>query len=458
MVVKPTKETSCGLLFVVACAYLGPFSFGYTIGYSSPAIPQLEKGKYLQGSQSGWFGSLLTVGAMIGGPLAGWFVEKYGRKWTITMSAFPFILGWLSILTANDVSWLLIGRLLCGLASGMVTVCVPIYIAEVSTSANRGMLGSGVQLTITVGILAAYVAGMYTDWFVMALIGVIPAILTLVLMLCLPETPHWLLMNDKKSDALKALSQLRSKYSDIQLECRDIEDGMDVKETFSWSEFKKPELSRPLMISVMIMVFQQLSGINCVMFYTVSIFKDAGLTETGSGLANSNVATVIIGAVQVAATLVACYLMDKLGRRKLLIIAGCLMCLSCFFFGIYYHMKAVSGSQNGQMAIVCLVAYIIGFSLGWGPIPMLIMAEIFPSRVRGTASSIANLINWSCAFIVTKEFVYLQEVLGPAVTFWLFAFSCMASVLYVWRRLPETKGKSLEDIELFFLGKSLLYV
>lgn len=458
MVVKPSGQTSCGLLFVVACAYLGPFSFGYTIGYSSPAIPQLEHDRLLEGSQAGWFGSLLTVGAMIGGPIAGWFVEKYGRKWTINISAFPFILGWLSILSAKTFGWLLIGRFLCGFASGMVTVCVPIYIAEVSTSAIRGMLGSGVQLTITIGILSAYVAGMYTNWYTMAMIGIVPAVLTLVVMLCVPETPHWLLMNDKKSDALKALSQLRSKYSDIQLECRDIEDGMDVKETFSWSEFKKPELSRPLIISVMIMVFQQLSGINAVMFYTVSIFKDAGLTETGSGLANSNVATVIIGAVQVAATLLACFLMDKLGRRKLLITAGCLMCLSCFVFGIYY-MKASSGtSQNGQLAIVCLVVYIIGFSLGWGPIPMLIMAEIFPSRVRGTAGSIANLINWTCAFIVTKEFVYLQEVLGPAVTFWLFSFSCMASVLYVWRRLPETKGKSLEDIELFFLGKSLLYV
>lgn len=456
---KTPKEMSCGLLFVVACAYLGPFSFGYTIGYSSPAIPQLERDNLLNSTMSGWFGSLLTLGAMVGVPLAGWLVEKYGRKRTITVSSFPFILAWLSILTAKTVSGLLVGRLLCGLASGMVMVCVPIYIAEVSPSTIRGMLGSGIQLTITVGILVAYVAGLYTDWYHMALMGMVPAVLTLILIMCIPETPHWLLMNEKKTEAAKALSQLRSKYSDIQMECKDIEDGIDVKEAFSWSEFKRPELSKPLVICLMIMAFQQLSGINCVMFYTVSIFKDAGLSETGSGLANSNIATVIIGAVQVAATLIACYLIDRLGRRRLLIIAGSLMCLSCFFFGIYYYTRSSDpGSHNGQLAIICLVAYIIGFSLGWGPIPALIMAEIFPSRVRGTAGSIANLTNWGCAFIVTKEFVYMQEVLGPAVTFWLFALSCMASVLYVWRRLPETKGKSLEDIELFFLGKSLLYV
>ena len=457
MVITP-REDLCRLFFVVACAYLGPFSFGYTIGYSSPAIPQLEYDKLLVGSQSGWFGSLLTVGAMLGGPAAGWLVEKYGRKWTINISSFPFILGWLSILHASSVNGLLFGRLMCGFASGMITVCAPIYIAEVSTSAIRGMLGAGVQLLVTIGILVAYVAGMYYNWYQMALIGIVPAVLSLILMLFVPETPRWLLLNDRKSDAVKALAQIRSKYADIQLECRDIEDGLDVKETFLWSEFKKPELFRPLTISLLIMLFQQFSGINAVMFYTVSIFKDAGLTETGSGLANSNMATVIIGAVQVAATLMACYLIDKLGRRKLLIIAGCLMCLSCFFFGIYYQMKTAEGNQNGQLAIICLVVYIIGFSLGWGPVPMLLIPEIFPSRARGTASSIANLTNWFCAFIVTKEFVFLQEVLGPAITFWLFALSCMVSVLYVWKRLPETKGKSLEDIELYFLGKSLLYV
>ena len=459
MASKAPRDTPCGLLLVVACAYLGPLSFGYSIGYSSPAIPQLEKISMLDSVMSGWFGSLLTVGGMIGGPVAGWLVEKFGRKWTIGSSAVPFILGWLCILSADTVRGLLMGRFLCGLASGMTMVCVPVYIAEVSTSAVRGMLGSGVQLVITVGILAAYVAGLYSDWWHMAAYALIPAILSFAVVTFIPETPHFLLMNEQKSEAAKALTQLRSKYTDVQLECRDIEDGMEVKESFSWSEFKRPELSKPLIIALMIMVFQQLSGINCVMFYTVSIFKDAGLSETESGLANSNVATVIIGAVQVMATLVACYLMDRLGRRKLLMTAGCLMCLSCFVFGIYYNMQsAAAGSQSGQLAIICLVVYIVGFSLGWGPIPALIIAEIFPSRARGRASSIANFTNWLCAFIVTKEFVYLQEVLGPALTFWLFAFSCMASVLYVWRRVPETKGKSLEDIELFFLGKSLLHV
>ena len=457
MVITP-RENPYKLFIIVACAYLGPFSFGYTIGYSSPAIPQLENEKLLSSSQSGWFGSLLTVGAMLGGPVAGWFVEKYGRKWTINISSFPFILGWLSILQSSRVNWLLFGRLMCGFASGMITVCAPIYIAEVATSAIRGMLGAGIQLTITLGILSAYVAGMYYNWYQMAMIGIVPAILALILMMFVPETPRWLILNDRKADAVKSLAQLRPKYADVQLECRDIEDGLDAKETFLWSEFKKPELLKPLTISLIIMAFQQFSGINAVMFYTVSIFKDAGLTETGAGLANSNVATVIIGVVQVVATLVACYFMDKLGRRRLLITAGCLMCVSCFFFGIYYNMKTPGGSQYGQFAIICLVVYIIGFSLGWGPIPMLLMSEIFPSRARGTASSIAVLTNWFCAFVVTKEFVFIQELLGPAMTFWLFSFSCMASVLYVWKKVPETKGKSLEDIELYFLGKSLLYV
>lgn len=450
---KKIDGSACRLVFAVACALLGPFSFGFTIGYSSPAIPELEKIGYLTGSESGWFGSLLTVGAMLGGPIAGWCIEKYGRKATMRLTSVPYIIGWLCIYSAAGSGALFVGRFLCGLASGLVTVCVPVYIAEVSTNSMRGTLGAGVQLSITVGILTAYASGITCSWSNMAMIGLIPAVLTIVVLNFIPETPRWLLMNGRKNEAVIALGQLRHPHADCEDECRDIEEGLDVKEVFVLSEFKKPELSRPLMISVIIMVFQQFSGINAIMFYTVSIFKNAGLE-------NSEMATVVIGVVQVVATLVACALMDKMGRRKLLIIAGSVMCIACFIFSWYFH-KTSTGStvtDMGMLPVASLILYIVGFSLGWGPIPMLIMSEIFPSRARGAASGIAVLTNWTCAFLVTKEFLFLQEVLGASVTFSLFGFSCMASAIYVWRKVPETKGKSLEDIELFFLGKSMMQV
>lgn len=450
---KKHEGSSWRLIFAAFCAFLGSFSFGYSIGYSSPAIPSLEAGGMLSGEQSGWFGSLMTLGAIFGGPFSGWCIEKFGRKTTIKFTSVPFLVGWWCIINAAGNQGLFVGRYLCGFASGMITVCVPVYIAEISTSTLRGTLGAGVQLSITLGILAAYSAGLFFEWTIMGALGLIPPVLTFLLLCLVPETPRWLLMKGKKADAVAALRKIRHEHADCVDECRDIEEGLDTQEKFTWSEFKKPELARPLMISVIIMIFQQFSGINAVMFYTVSIFESAGLK-------NSKLATVVIGAVQVVATFVACILMDKMGRRRLLITAGSVMCVSCFIFGWYYHHTsgATGGKELGTLAVICLVVYIIGFSLGWGPIPMLIMSEIFPSRVRGAASGIAVFSNWFCAFIVTKEFPFIQETFGAATAFWLFAFCCMCSVMFVWKKVPETKGKSLEDIELYFLGKSMLYV
>lgn len=453
LLAKKHEGSACRLVFAAACAFLAPLSFGYCIGYSSPAIPELEKLGLLTREESGWFGSLLTIGALGGGPIGGWLIEKFGRRTTIKFTSVPFLLGWGCMLLLSGPNGLFLGRFLCGLGCGLVTVCVPVYIAEISTSSHRGFLGAGIQLSITIGILASYAAGLSFSYADMAVIGMIPAALALVTLWFVPETPRWLLMRGRKKEAIVALRQLRHVHADCEDECRDIEEGLDLKEQFSWSEFKKPELSRPLMISVFIMIFQQFSGINAVMFYTVSIFKNAGLT-------NSELATVLIGAVQVVGTLISCLLMDRTGRRRLLIIAGVAMSLACFVFGWYYYKidSGTSPSDLGALAVVCLVVYILGFSLGWGPIPMLIMSEIFPSRARGAASGIAVFTNWFCAFVVTKEFLLVQDVFGAAATFWLFAVFCTSSVIFVWRKVPETKGKSLEDIELYFLGKSTLYV
>ncbi|XP_052251802.1 solute carrier family 2, facilitated glucose transporter member 8-like isoform X2 [Dreissena polymorpha] len=451
---KKHEGTPWRLFFATICALLGALSFGFVIGYSSPAIPQLEKASLLVGEQKGWFGSLMTVGALFGGPLGGWSLEKFGRRMTMKVTALPFLLGWILIATAKGSTGLFLGRFLCGFGSGLVTVCVPVYVAEISTSSLRGTLGAGVQLLITLGILSAYsMSALKFVWTEIAYIGIGLSVLQFLVLFLIPETPRWLLVNKTKKEAVLALQQLRHQHADCEDECRDIEEGLDIKESFSWSEFRKPELSKPLIISVIIMIFQQFGGINAVMFYTESIFNSAGLKD-------GQMATVVIGAVQVVGTLLACLLMDRIGRRKLLIFAGAVMSIACFMFSWYYYKisHGANAENMGPLAVICLVLYIIGFSLGWGPIPMLIMSEIFPSRVRGAASAIAIFVNWSCAFIITKEFLFIQETIGPSMTFSMFACSCLFSVVYVWKKVPETKGKSLEDIELFFLGKSMMYV
>ncbi|XP_046344784.2 solute carrier family 2, facilitated glucose transporter member 8-like [Haliotis rufescens] len=441
------------LIWTTLIACLGALCFGYVIGYSSPAIPSMIKSGVLNKQNAGWFGSLMTVGAILGGPSGGYCIEKFGRRKSLIIATVPFLLGWVAMLTSSTLTYLYAGRFLTGFSSGLVTVCVPVYIAEISTKSMRGVLGSCTQLFITVGILLAYACGLHFDWRGLALIGAIQAVTALVMSFFIPETPRWLLGRNQKAEAIQALKALRDSHMDVQEECRDIEEGLDPQEDFAWSEFlQKPELSRPLFIALTVFVFQQLSGINAVMFYTVSIFETA-IPDLAHG------ATVAVGAIQVVATFAACLLMDRAGRRKLLIIAGLIMSATLFMFGLYYKLQA-SNSLNSTMKTwlpVCsLMIYIVGFSLGWGPIPMLVMSEIFPSRARGAASSIAILGNWLVAFVVTKEFMTMQTILGQDGTFYLFAMFCLMSVMFVWKYLPETKGKSLEDIELYFLGRTLI--
>ena len=183
------------------------------------------------------------------------------------------------------------------------------------------------------------------------------------------------------------------------------------------------------------------------------VLQAAGFKESGG------VATVVIGVVQVIATVVACAMMDSLGRRRLLIIAGLGMALSCGTLGLYYNMTRAAATSTGSLswlALASLIGYIVAFSLGWGPVPMLFMSEVLPARARGTASGAATLVNWGLAFIVTKFFASLQEAAGLDGSFWLFGFACLLAVMYVFRRVPETKGRSLEDIEQFFAGQSII--
>jgi len=302
----------------------------------------------------------------------------------------------------------------------------------------------------------------FLDWRKLALVGAIIPIISVLLTLRAPETPRFLLNTSQRSLALRSLLWLRGTSASAEEECRDMEENADAGERTGWSEFRRPELYRPLFVSCTVMIFQQLCGINVVIFYTVSIFQSAGFDKETSGLA-----TVAIGAVQVFGTVIACFLMDRSGRRKLLIIGGLSMGLTAFMMGVYYqqmiHANAPTDGSTarpvennlGWLAIFSLVGYSFAFAVGWGPIPMLLMSEIFPAKVRGAASAVASLVNWTLAFIVTNQFANLTAVLGSHGTFWLFGTFCVLSVGFVFRFVPETKGKSLDDIELYFLGRAI---
>lgn len=446
-------------IYSALCGHLGALSFGYTIGYSSPALPQMmktEKMFFNNKAAESWFGSIVTLGAVVGCLLAGWSVERRGRRVSLILTALPFVVGWVCIYAGNTINVLYLGRLLTGVGSGMVLVSAPLYVAETSSKELRGALGAGVQLSVALGIFLVYLLGATVNWRMLAFIGALMPFIGVLLLLRAPESPRFLLDTGLRAKAVVMLTWLRGSSAVAEEECRDMEEAMSSGNTghASLSDIvRHSELLRPVVIAVMIMIFQQISGINVVMFYTVSIFETAGFKESGG------MATVAIGAVQVFGTAAACVVMDRFGRRILLTIAGIGMAVSCLLLGVYYKMtldQPMLVLSWSWLALLSLISYILAFSVGWGPIPMLLMSEIIPARARGAAASIASTTNWVFAFIVTKSFVIFQESLGLHGTFWLFSGFCVIAVVYVLKIVPETRGKTLEDIELCFVGKAPL--
>ncbi|XP_064820412.1 solute carrier family 2, facilitated glucose transporter member 8-like isoform X3 [Oncorhynchus masou masou] len=402
-----------GKLFLATlAAVLGPLSFGFVLGYSSPAIPELstitDPRLRLDDDEASWFGSIVTIGAAIGGLLGGWMVDKIGRKLSLMFCSLPYIFGFTIVIAAQNVWMLYLGRVLTGLASGVTSLVVPLYISEIAHERVRGTMGSCVQLMVVTGIMGAYIAGMFLDWRWLAICCSIPPTMMMVFMCFMPETPRFLLSQGKRREAEEAVRFLRGPDAPAGWECARIEDASDDQGgSLGMADLKDPGVYKPLGVGIMLMLFQQLTGINAIMFYAETIFEEAHFK-------NSNVATVVVAAIQVVFTAVAALVMDRAGRKLLLILSG--------------------------------------FSLGWGPIPWLVMSEIFPSRVKGFASSVCVLTNWGSAFIITKTFQDMMDLLTNAGTFWLFSGCCALNIVFTILFVPETKGKTLEQIQTQFKG------
>lgn len=468
-----SKVRNKNLYLATFASVLGPMSFGFVLGYSSPALPELTRMAdprlQLDAEEASWFGSIVAVGAAVGGLLGGWMVEKIGRKLSLMFCSLPYVFGFTIMIAAQNVWMLYIGRVLTGLASGVTSLVVPLYISEMAHERVRGLLGSCVQLMVVLGIMGVYLAGLFLDWRWLAICSSIPPTLLMVCMIFMPETPRFLLSQGKRREAEEALRFLRGPDAPVEWECARIEDACDEQSSsFQMSDLKDPGVYKPLVIGVMLMIFQQMTGINAIMFYAETIFEQAHFKE-------SDLASVIVGLTQVIFTAVAAVIMDRAGRKILLIISGISMTISTAAFGIYFYLMskplntatlsltmldipskagAEPPSDLTWLALASMAVFITGFALGWGPIPWLIMSEIFPAKVRGFASAVCVLTNWSMAFIVTKTFQDMMDLLTSAGTFWLFSCMCIANVIFTMAFIPETKGKTLEQIEATFRGTS----
>ncbi|XP_031775327.1 facilitated trehalose transporter Tret1 isoform X2 [Apis florea] len=398
-----------------------------------------------------WIGSIMPLSALIGGIIGGPCIEYIGRRNTILSTALPFLAGWLFIALATNVAMILIGRSICGFCVGIASLSLPVYLGESIQPEVRGSLGLLPTVFGNTGILICFTAGMYLAWRNLALLGACIPILFLILMFLIPETPRWYISKGKIKEARKSLQWLRGKTADISEELDSIQkmhiESERIATEGAFIELFRKNHIKPVFISLGLMFFQQFSGINAVIFYTVQIFKDAGSTI------DENLSTIIVGLVNFISTFVAAMIIDRLGRKMLLYISSILMCITLFTFGTFFYVKELMDvTAFGWVPLMSLIVYVIGFSFGFGPIPWLMMGEILPVKIRGTAASVATAFNWSCTFVVTKTYEDLVSHIGPYGTFWLFGTLVAIAFIFVIICVPETRGRSLEEIERRFAG------
>ena len=434
-------------LLLSAVASLGGLLFGYDTGVISGALLFLRARFALSPTMQDVVTGIVLLGATAGAAAAGALSDRFGRRPVILAVALLFAIGALLSGLADTLWVLLAARLLVGLAIGVASMLTPLYLSEIAPAEKRGAVVSLNQFCITFGILLSYVvdyalAGTQGGWRWMLGLGVVPGLALAAGMLVLPESPRWLAGRGRTQDAERALRFLRG-HGDTAEELaalkQDLHHGGQAVSLRRM--LRTPQARRPLVVGVGLAVFQQVTGINTVIYFAPTIVQSAGLASASAAI----LATVGIGAVNVAMTLVAMRLIDHAGRRRLLLGGMAVMAVSLLVLAGAFLLGA--GSGLAAVTVGALGLYIAGFAIGLGPVFWLLIAEIFPLAVRGRGMSTASVANWGSNLAVTLVFLDLVHALGDGGTFLLFAALTAAAIAFTWRYVPETRGRSLEQIE-----------
>lgn len=454
---KFNKSYILGISLVSA---MGGLLFGYDWVVIGGAKPFYERFFDIASSPTlqAWAMSSALIGCIIGAVASGFVSDKFGRKWPLLASAFLFTISSIGTGIANTYSVFIIFRLIGGVGIGIASALSPMYIAEVAPSHLRGRFVSLNQLTIVIGILAAQLINMLIaekvpagasdefiklswngqiGWRWMFYACAIPAIVFFILTFFLPESPRWLIKANKSHKAIPTLEKIGGKeyaqeeLANIHATLNDASEKVDFKALFN------PKYRNILIIGIVIAVFQQWSGINTVFNYAEEIFKAAGY-----GVSDTLFNIVITGSVNLVFTMVAMFTVDKWGRKRLMIFGSLGLALTYILLGgaFFFELKGVA-----VLALVVLAIAIYAMSLA--PIVWVILSEIFPNRIRGAAMALATFALWVACFILTYTFPLLNASLGASGTFWVYALICLVSLVFIIKKLPETKGKTLEEIE-----------
>lgn len=393
--------------------------------------------------------------AILGGLLGGPSIEYLGRKWTLLLTDILFLLSWMLSYFAQNYWFLYVSRMIAGCGVGIASLTLPVYLGETVQPEVRGSLGLLPTAFGNIGILLCFLLGIVFEWKGISGIGVLLPLPFFILIWFLPETPLWYLSKGRHDDAHKALVWLRDKGNPDVVEkefeeLRKNQKASDEKSNNSLSDLFSRTNVKSFMIVLGLMFFQQMSGINAIIFYTTDIFRDAGSTL------EPTICTTIVGVVNFISTFVATVLIDRLGRKVLLYISSTSIIITTGILGGYFYLlnnvHEVDVRPYGWLPLASFVIYVLGFSLGFGPIPWLMMGEILPAKIRGPAASVATGFNWSCTFLVTTTFPLLKETIGPEFIFWLFGCITILGLAFTISFVPETRGQSLDDIERKLAG------
>ncbi|KAK4405634.1 Sugar transporter ERD6-like 16 [Sesamum angolense] len=436
---------SIGMVLLSTCvAVCGSFEFGSCVGYSSPTQSAIRQDLNLSISQFSMFGSIITIGAMFGAITSGRIADFIGRKGAMRLSAVFCITGWLAVYLSNEAWSLDVGRFCTGFGIGIFSFVVPVFIAEIAPKNLRGGLATLNQLMIVCGSSIAYILGTVVTWRALALTGLLPCILLLVGLFFIPESPRWLAKVGRQKEFEVALRKLRGKDADVSREAAEIQasiDGLLDLPKVRMLDLFDAKYIRPVIVGVGLMVFQQFGGINGIGFYSTETFVAAGFSS-------GKVGTIAYAIIQVPITVLGAMLMDKSGRRPLLTVSATGMFLGCILTGASFFFKgqALLLEWVPILAVSGVLVYIATFSIGMGPVPWVIMSEIFPIHVKGVAGSLVVLVNWLGAWAVSYTFNFLMSWSSTG-TFLMYAGFSALTVVFVAKTVPETKGKTLEEIQ-----------